>query len=331
MKEASTSAPPPSSKRGHRRQPSIRAVESSKRSLDQADKTVTTQPTKQQKAEAKSKANETRDKATTTAAASDGGETAPAATAASSSSTDTWRPFIVSSVPTQTRAGSSTKLSNTATSSQAPTRTGATVDGPVHQDGRYWQLDTHVFPCARHGCTNKCLTWGATTVICPRCGPYSEIRYCNLAHLFEDVKEHWCYCGHYTFEHPCVSRLPREWEDGPPMLPCIHGWDSPERHRQALRFNIDRSGDYFIFHDWWDWVAARMPENDVRVRCSSRVVAVVQFEGEMRDRFRRCLALALFGKFPSIQSIHLSRASNSPGCLSKPASKSTTSFNTSSA
>ncbi|KAE8372888.1 hypothetical protein BDV26DRAFT_301436 [Aspergillus bertholletiae] len=161
----------------------------------------------------------------------------------------------------------------------------------------FWQLDTHGFPCAKSGCEKSCNLWDSTTVICPRCGPFSEIRYCCRAHLLEDVGYHWLYCGQMTFEHPCrENSIPPETRDGPPLVPCIHQYDTPERHRQAVYFNTRAcEGDYFIFSDWADIVKAGFPENNVRVWCSSRVIYTIKFEdADEKDRFRRVLAACLF-------------------------------------
>ncbi|KNG81048.1 hypothetical protein ANOM_010813 [Aspergillus nomiae NRRL 13137] len=164
-------------------------------------------------------------------------------------------------------------------------------------EGFFWQLDSHGFPCAKAECEKRCNLWDGATVICPRCGPFSEIRYCCKEHLLEDIKYHWLYCGQMTFEHPCrENSIPRDVRDGPLLVPCLHPYDTPERHRQAVYFNAKvREGDYFIFSDWTDLVKAGFPENNVEVRCSSRVVYTIRFEdASEKDRFRRVLATCLF-------------------------------------
>ncbi|KAE8158309.1 hypothetical protein BDV40DRAFT_307897 [Aspergillus tamarii] len=164
-------------------------------------------------------------------------------------------------------------------------------------EGFFWQLDSHGFPCAKAGCEKRCNLWDGATVICPRCGPFSEIRYCCKEHLLEDIKYHWLYCGQMTFEHPCrENSIPRDVRDGPPLVPCLHPYDTPERHRQAVYFNAKvREGDYFIFSDWTDLVKAGFPESNVEVRCSSQVIYTIRFEdASEKDRFRRVLATCLF-------------------------------------
>ncbi|RAH85745.1 hypothetical protein BO86DRAFT_436965 [Aspergillus japonicus CBS 114.51] len=164
-------------------------------------------------------------------------------------------------------------------------------------EGFFWQLDSHGFPCGLRHCPKRCNSWDGVTVICPGCGPFSETRYCSRDHLLQDIKTHWPVCGDQVFVHPCrESTIPREVREGPPLIPCLHNYDMPERHRQAVYFRMNaRQGDYFIFADWADYVRAGFPENTTTVRCAKRVVYTVRFEDpEEKDRFRRVLAICLF-------------------------------------
>jgi hypothetical protein len=164
--------------------------------------------------------------------------------------------------------------------------------------GFFWQLDSHGFPCAKYDCEKRCNSWDGASVICPKCGPYSEIRYCGEEHLYEDIKSHWINCGKMTFKHPCrASTIPQEQKEGPPLMPNRHNWDTPERHRQAVYHAANTSGDYFIFADWTEFVAAGQPANSVNVRCTSRLLYTVKIDDlEEKDRFRRVLGIALFSK-----------------------------------
>ncbi|RAH43298.1 uncharacterized protein BO95DRAFT_484155 [Aspergillus brunneoviolaceus CBS 621.78] len=164
-------------------------------------------------------------------------------------------------------------------------------------EGFFWQLDSHGFPCALRNCPKRCNSWDGVTVICPGCGPFSETRYCCRDHLLQGIKTHWPVCGDHVFVHPCrESTIPRDVREGPPLIPCLHNYDMPERHRQAVYFRMnERQGDYFIFADWADYVRAGFPENTTAVRCAKRVVYTVRFEDpEEKDRFRRVLAICLF-------------------------------------
>ncbi|KAF7117753.1 hypothetical protein CNMCM5793_006933 [Aspergillus hiratsukae] len=161
----------------------------------------------------------------------------------------------------------------------------------------FWQLDSHKFPCAKNGCDKRCNLWDGRTVICPKCGPFSEVRYCCKEHLLQDIKWHWIYCGQMILTQPCrENSVPRDVRDGPPLVPCLHPYDTPERHRQAVYFNINiREGDYFLFSDYADWAQAGFPENNLDMRCSHRALYTIKFEDrEKKDRFRRVLAACLF-------------------------------------
>ncbi|PYH45284.1 uncharacterized protein BP01DRAFT_398769 [Aspergillus saccharolyticus JOP 1030-1] len=164
-------------------------------------------------------------------------------------------------------------------------------------EGFFWQLDSHGFPCAMRNCPKRCNLWDGATVICPGCGPFSETRYCSREHLLEGIKAHWPVCRQQVFVHPCrESTIPSDVRAGPPMIPCLHNYDMPERHRQAVYFAMNtRQGDYFIFSDWADYSRAGFPADNVLLRCSKRLVYTVRFENaEEKDRFRRVLAICLF-------------------------------------
>ncbi|KAK2768447.1 hypothetical protein FQN54_000302 [Arachnomyces sp. PD_36] len=204
-------------------------------------------------------------------------------------------PFIVSS----TSGTTSTRTPTNAPSSNPHTQ------GRQANQGFFWQLDSHGFPCAMEGCDKRCSSWDGASVICPKCGPYSEIRFCGKEHLFEGVKYHWLQCGTKTFKHPCrANTIPREQKEGPPVLPSLHDWDTPERFRQAVRHAADKSGDYFVFGDWQAWMAAGQPVNTVAVRCTTRVIYTVRFDDPVeQDRFRRVLGIALFNSLQCFELV----------------------------
>jgi hypothetical protein len=96
--------------------------------------------------------------------------------------------------------------------------------------------------------------WDGSTVIRPRCGPYSRIRYCSKKCLSDDVLMHWGIdCGQHTLTqraypltiHPRSVRIH-------PFIPSLTHHDRPERHRQLIRHSVDTAADYFIFSDWVD-------------------------------------------------------------------------------
>ncbi|KAJ5779372.1 hypothetical protein N7457_007092 [Penicillium paradoxum] len=159
-------------------------------------------------------------------------------------------------------------------------------------------LTTLAVPCAKPDCSAICGFKDGVSVICPKCGPYSMTRYCGKIHLWEDVKAHWAECSTHPIEQPCLtSSISADALVGPPLLPCLHQWDTPARHRQAVWFSsASERGDYFIFADWTDQMGAGDdPASHMRLRCSPQVALTVRFEdAEEKDRFRRCLAICLF-------------------------------------
>lgn len=168
----------------------------------------------------------------------------------------------------------------------------------------HWDLSRVSLPCAKMGCPNPCSSMDGFSVVCPRCGPFSLVRYCGKEHLWEDVKGHWIYCGTYGFVHPCIiSSIPKDVLVGPPMLPNLHRWEQPARYRQAVRFTSARNlGDYFVFqevtHPMEVWGA---PESHESAGCSSQTALTLRFaKPEEKDRFRRVLAVCLFCKFISL-------------------------------
>jgi hypothetical protein len=155
--------------------------------------------------------------------------------------------------------------------------------------------------CAKVGCAVVCGYADGVSVVCPGCGPFSYVRYCGKHHLWEDAKAHWLYCGKASMRVKCLATsIPYDVLVGPPMLPGRYNAGFPERHRQALWFSTASDlGDYFVFTDWTDIMAAEdHPVVHLELRCSPRVAYTVRFEDAAeKDRFRRCLAICLFGKF----------------------------------
>ena len=167
-----------------------------------------------------------------------------------------------------------------------------------------------LFPCALEGCRVLCSLADEMSVVCPKCGPYSRIRYCGKQHLWDDAIVHWEHCGGYSLPYQCLAEpLPEEILAGPPMVPSFHGWDSPERHRQALWFSsAANQGDYFVFADSVlnQRESVGTPASH-KPACSTRVVLPVRFDNLIqKDRFRRLLAICLFGKFISSDTSFLS-------------------------
>ncbi|KAJ5190707.1 uncharacterized protein N7498_009692 [Penicillium cinerascens] len=193
------------------------------------------------------------------------------------------------------------------TPAHAPTSSSSSIEtvvAPV-KGQFFYDLTYHTWKCALQGCDKHCHYWDGQTVNCPNCGPLSTIVYCGKDHMREDVLWHWPHCGGYSLQrHTKLSSVPDLIKLGPPMIPGINGWDSPERHRQAVWFSSRREneGDYFIFTDKHEVNSLGHPSGSVEVRCSSRVYLVVHCDEAEKDRFRRVLAVCLMS---SVQNTYL--------------------------
>ncbi|KAJ5762267.1 uncharacterized protein N7511_005649 [Penicillium nucicola] len=154
------------------------------------------------------------------------------------------------------------------------------------------------FTCAFAGCERLCSLLDAISDICPKCGPFSTIRYCGKEHLWHDAILHWKNCGQFSLIYQYeAGPIPKEFFGSLPMLHNIRGFDSPERHRQALGFvSATNYGDYFVFADFVPTATPKLhtltSENPV---CSTSVEFIVRFDDPVwKDRFRRVLAICLF-------------------------------------
>lgn len=177
--------------------------------------------------------------------------------------------------------------------------------GQLSQESVRQPVSRGVVECAKAECKNRCDLWDGVRVFCPKCGPYSEVRYCTQEHLLDDAKWHWVWCGRMTITHPCRELIAQQVRERMPLMPSLHNWDSPERHRQALYFDrAAQAGDYFVFADWADLRDAGFPRDSLPLRCSPRIVETIRFDGpEEKDRFRRILAVCLFCKYSLLSSI----------------------------
>ena len=165
--------------------------------------------------------------------------------------------------------------------------------------------------CRLPGCDVTTSPWDGSTVICPGCGPYSSVRYCCIEHLCSDTADHWGLdCMKYTCNHRCdASTIHPRQVQCPPLIPNICGWNTPERHRQAVYHahsskkngSAEIEGDYFIFSDGRDWIQAGSPNVQAWGLRQGRgtVLATVTFNdnaspNSLKDRFNRLLNAALF-------------------------------------
>jgi hypothetical protein len=164
--------------------------------------------------------------------------------------------------------------------------------------------------CRMPGCEITTSPWDGSTTICPSCGPYSSIRYCCIDHMLADTTDHWGLdCMKYTCHHLCDASTihPRQIQC-PPAIPNLCGWNSPERHRQAVYHAhsskngfAEVQGDYFIFTDATEWIQAGSPNMEAWSlrRARGTLLIVVTFDDErssnsLKDRFNRLMNIALF-------------------------------------
>ncbi|KAJ5168368.1 uncharacterized protein N7482_003962 [Penicillium canariense] len=208
-------------------------------------------------------------------------------------------PYYFRGIPSQALGGGAYPTCPTL---MTPGPTGVCEDNVAYmrlepESGKFfWDLTYHLFECALEGCEKRCCLGDCQSVICPYCGPFSHFIWCSKEHMREDVSTHWLYCGQSPLKEPSVeTSVTPDIRVGPPAIPCKNGWDSPERHRQAMWFSTARQeGDYFIFADWDDSIAAGFTPGAWEVRCSPRVLRTVRFaDPEEKDHFRRILAVCL--------------------------------------
>lgn len=200
-----------------------------------------------------------------------------------------------------------TRRRSAQTPAHAPTSSSSSIETVVAPVKRqfFYDLTYHTWKCALRGCDKQCHYWDGQTVNCPKCGPFSTIVYCGKDHMREDVLWHWPHCGSCSLQrHSKLNSVPDSIKLGPPMIPGINGWDSPERHRQAMWFSSrsGNEGDYFIFTDKHEVNNLGLPSGSADVRCSSRVYLVVHCDEAEKDRFRRVLAVCLMS---SVQNTYL--------------------------
>jgi ssDNA-binding Zn-finger/Zn-ribbon topoisomerase 1 len=128
-------------------------------------------------------------------------------------------------------------------------------------ESRLVQFDTFGWPCRNPECRKLTKPYDGSTVICPRCGPYSRIRYCSKKCVFDDLLMHWGVdCGKHTLTQKADPlTIEARQINIPPFIPSLTHHDRPERHRQMVRHSLDQTADYFIFSDFVQWRADGFP------------------------------------------------------------------------
>lgn len=165
---------------------------------------------------------------------------------------------------------------------QAHRSVSAPTEGPAQapERRRLIAFDTYEWPCRNQECRKLTSPYDGSTVICPRCGPYSKIRYCSKRCLFADVLMHWGVdCGKFPLTQKADPLTIHSRQVSiQPFIPSLTRHDRPERHRQMVRHSLDRTGDYFIFSDWVDWRAQGFPGNWPAINhASGEVLVTINF------------------------------------------------------
>ena len=168
-----------------------------------------------------------------------------------------------------------------------------------HQTSKPLKLDEWVNCAKCRMCQAFTSPDDGSSVICPACGPYSHVRYCSIEHLLEDTTTHWAEdCKKYPIQAPVDKDTVGDRHlAGVPLLPNLCGIDTPERHRQAVYSASDADGDYYIFTDGDDYIAAGKPDEKVwnLQRGKGEEMEIVSIEQPgLKDTFKRCLNVALF-------------------------------------
>lgn len=84
-----------------------------------------------------------------------------------------------------------------------------------------------------------------TAIVCPGCGPCSEVRYCQKSHLLADALEHQKVCGTQSGGFPIlIHMLPNHYKFLYPYIKPINGSLTPECFRQmAYSILVKRDGE----------------------------------------------------------------------------------------
>ena len=181
--------------------------------------------------------------------------------------------------PAQTEASASGPSQETRITHAHPSIP-AQATSPASVQSRLVQFDTYEWPCRNQECRKLTSPFDGSTVICPRCGPYSKIRYCSKKCLFDDALVHWgVECGQFTLAVKADPlTVTSRQVNIQPFIPSLTHHDRPERHRQMIRHSVDDSGDYFIFSDWMDWRAEGFPMPwPANKHASGSVLVVLKF------------------------------------------------------
>ncbi|KAI9741210.1 MAG: hypothetical protein M1834_002924 [Cirrosporium novae-zelandiae] len=160
------------------------------------------------------------------------------------------------------------------------------------------RFDRHPFYCDLKSCGKLLHDVWHKPLSCPGCGPFSEVRFCDVDHLLQGVSDHHAECSKQP-PNKIWDRAtqPQHHFLNPPLIAEKHGmkWESIERHRQQMYhiFKADE-GEYFLFDDY----EARKEGRDNKG--AGKVTHIVKFREykEDQDKFDRLIQAAFFGTYP---------------------------------
>lgn len=133
----------------------------------------------------------------------------------------------------------------------------------------------NLLDCRLGGCPAKLSDHDPARVVCSGCGPKTIIRYCSVAHMVADLKQHWQECGHGDLAIKRVvdhTTTPARFGSLCPAIRDSQGTKSYALYRQGL-YAILNGGRYTLF-DWengeptelvWAWTDVRREEMERRV------------------------------------------------------------------
>lgn len=109
--------------------------------------------------------------------------------------------------------------------------------------------------CGLRTCNKSTQSTDISTCICPRCGPFSVVRYCSIAHLRADIRRHYtedCLRRPNMLALIAIGTLEPFNRPLRAFIPVTRADDdSLERHRQAVHWShpTDPNVDYSVFDD----------------------------------------------------------------------------------
>lgn len=133
---------------------------------------------------------------------------------------------------------------------------GRAIELLVSQDRHFSYNRSHTLTnCNLRSCNKPTTSTDISTCVCPRCGPFSIVRYCSVVHLHADLRRHYIEdCTRRTNMLALIATGTLEPFNKPtrPFIPANNpDNDSLERHRQAVHHSYPTNSQvsYCVFND----------------------------------------------------------------------------------